>query len=160
MRDRLCFRLSFFRNLQDYRILVCGGDGTVGWILDAIGEIVVLRHVWASTLWTSGENHCDALFLPFFRFLQTDKANLLVRPPVAVLPLGTGNDLARCLRWGGGEKLFPHYENNVMACCVCSVALCFIETEALQIAFFNICSVMLVLFSHCRIWRGRFESYS
>lgn len=51
------------------RIVVAGGDGTVGWVLGCVGEL--------------------------------NRMGREPVPPVAVIPLGTGNDLSRSFGWGG-----------------------------------------------------------
>ena len=63
-------RLYVFRKIEKYRILVCGGDGTIGWVLQCLDNV--------------GQD------------------SLCSNPPCAIVPLGTGNDLARVLRWGSG----------------------------------------------------------
>ncbi|XP_056632920.1 diacylglycerol kinase theta isoform X2 [Diorhabda sublineata] len=62
--------LYVFRNIQNYKILVCGGDGTIGWVLQCLDNV-------------GQDSQCS-------------------NPACAIVPLGTGNDLARVLRWGPG----------------------------------------------------------
>ncbi|GIX88790.1 diacylglycerol kinase delta [Caerostris extrusa] len=58
-------KLQMFRTFNPLRVLVCGGDGSVSWVLTEI-----------------------------------DKLSMNKQCQVGVLPLGTGNDLARVLGWG------------------------------------------------------------
>ncbi|XP_065136422.1 diacylglycerol kinase delta-like isoform X1 [Paramisgurnus dabryanus] len=57
--------LRLFQKFDTFRILVCGGDGSVGWVLSEIDSLTLHKQ-------------CQ----------------------LGVLPLGTGNDLARVLGWG------------------------------------------------------------
>lgn len=59
-----------------FRVLVCGGDGSASWVLGALEECGL-------TGWDGS---------PY-------------RPAVGMIPLGTGNDLARVLGWGKSIRL-------------------------------------------------------
>ena len=41
------FRLEVFKYLTPLRLLVCGGDGSVGWVLNEIDQLhLKVRHKW------------------------------------------------------------------------------------------------------------------
>ncbi|KAK4300108.1 hypothetical protein Pmani_027673 [Petrolisthes manimaculis] len=68
--------LRLFKCFNPFRILICSGDGSVGWVLSEI-----------------------------------DKLHMTNQCQIGVLPLGTGNDLARVLGWGSAcddDTHLPH----------------------------------------------------
>ena len=75
--------LRQYSNDPSVRVLACGGDGTAGWISTS------LDNVWSAAL-PSGTAVQD-----------TEYAAHL---PLAIMPLGTGNDLSRQFGWGGTFK--------------------------------------------------------
>ena len=82
-RDALMAKLvslvTAHRGRDDLRFVAAGGDGTVSWVAELVGDACALV----------GTNSV---------------------PPIAILSLGTGNELARVTGWGtsyAGESLVP-----------------------------------------------------
>jgi len=66
-----------FLSIPQLRFLVCGGDGTVSWVLNTVSE-------------ACGDG---------------DGGVGVGVPPIAIYPLGTGNDLSHVLGWGSSVAL-------------------------------------------------------
>jgi diacylglycerol kinase (ATP) len=104
--------LRLFAFLPGVRILCVGGDGTAGWIMSCLDKLAeekreerrrklkndIDSNVGEGDDSAAGGGTCTtaAIATPNFLFMDWTP------PPVAIIPLGTGNDLARCLGWGSG----------------------------------------------------------
>ena len=76
------------------RILVCGGDGTMGWIASSID--IVWKRISTLRQPEGGDTSSNISSSNNKQVSQICQHHL----PFACLPLGTGNDLSRVLLWG------------------------------------------------------------
>ncbi|KEP61840.1 UNVERIFIED_CONTAM: diacylglycerol kinase, putative [Hammondia hammondi] len=114
--------LSFFRPLamtKRLRVLVCGGDGTVGWIIDSIHKVYgaeaaeeergseaqtgdevdsgeTAGKLGAQSEGRRGRRENEGIA----RGSRDRVCDLRSLVPVGICPLGTGNDLSNVLGWG------------------------------------------------------------
>lgn len=54
-------RLKLFQNFDHFRILVCGGDGSVGWVMNEVDNQNLSNQVRKRLLFSLGFNHVRAL---------------------------------------------------------------------------------------------------
>lgn len=117
-------RLELYRKVPNLRILACGGDGTVSYFLNLLcglpwwltnNEWLKFLHLKINRQVFCRWHTCKFWNVTYVAFLclvqvgwvlsELDKQKITPPPPVAVLPLGTGNDLSRVLNWGGVSML-------------------------------------------------------
>jgi len=78
-----------FRHIQDYKILVCGGDGTIGWVLQCLDNV-------------GQDSECSSPPCAICPLGTGNFESSIPKHSINIHIQLKGNDLARVLRWGAG----------------------------------------------------------